>query len=168
MSTNNLANKNTEQSFKVEQNVQILEQYVLQKGLIIEKLKNTYLFPYLLNMQYMIGNIGSIKVTEDPIEELGPHLNTLEGINKTMEVSFTREELADWEIFKYNIYLFQDEQFINTEELSIYLLLKLTGNSVNLMIFGIINNNIIKTDKCLEVLNNDVKIRDTKIELGLI
>ena len=168
MSTNNYDPIKAEQNFNIDQNTQILEQYILQKSAILEKLKNTLLLPYLLNMTYMVGNIGSVKVTEDPIEELGPLLNSINGINQTLNVKFTREELVDWEIFKYTIFLFENDEYKITEELNIYLLIRLSGNSANLLIFGILDNTIVPSDKCQQVLDNDIKIKDTKIELGLI
>ena len=61
--------------YKTEQNALILEQYLLQKSNLLEKLKNTFLFSYLLNMEYLVGNIESVKITDDPVEELSPYLN---------------------------------------------------------------------------------------------
>ena len=181
MSLNNPLNKidpkdpnyhhKVEQNFKIQQNIQVLEQYTLQKSIILNKVKTTYILPYLLNMNYMVGELNNVKITENPIDELSPYLNGQDGINKTLNVNFTREELKDWEIFKYTIYLFENEQYTNTDELNIYLLLKIVGNQLNLVIFGLygmFDSRVIGTDKCLQFLDNDIKIKDTKIDLGLI
>lgn len=155
-------------NFKVQQNVNILEQYLLQKSIILDKLKGTFLFPYLLNMEYMIGELNGVKVTENPITELSPYLNTPNGINQTIQTKFTSEELTDWEVFKYTIYLFENEEFINTEELKIYIVIKIIGNQLNLVVFGLhgVYEPIIIKDKiCYDYLEKDVKILETKKEL---
>lgn len=169
-----------EESFKVKQNTDILQQYLMQKSVILEKVKGTYLFPYILNMQYLVGIIENVKVTDDPIETLAPYLNTLEGINRTLKVNFNRENLIDWEVFKLDVYFSQtDWDNINKDkyfgqgnvpafdELKIYLLIKIYGNSLDLIIFGIIDNHVIKQDKIQYFLDNDPKVLETKRELSL-
>ena len=168
-----------EKSFRINQNAEILQMYAVQKASILQKIKNTFLFPYLLNMQYLIGTLENVKITEDPIEQLAPFLNTIDGINKTLKVNFNRENLIDWEVFKHTVY-FTKEQIINSNELpyveqtqnikaselDIYLLLKLSGNNLDYIIFGIIDNKILKQDKIQYFLDNDPKVLETKKELS--
>lgn len=153
------------QLYKTAQNVTTLEQYILQKSNILEKIKKTYLFPYLLNMEYLVGNIDSVKVTDDPVEEISPYLNIQDGINQTLNVKFNREELLDWELFRLSIIFYPTE--FQTEELKCYILLRIRGNDLDLLIFGIINNRILKQDKIIPILNEDEKIKETKLLLGL-
>lgn len=169
-----------ETSFKVQQNVEVLQNYAMQKTLILNKIKGTFLFPYLLNMQYMVGTIENVKVTEDPIDELAPYLNTIEGINRTLKVNFNRENLIDWEIFKLEVFFtqtdwagIQQDKYTtqdnpgNFKEMVIYLLLKFSGQNLNLLIFGIIEGKIIPQEKVQYFLDNDAKILETKKELGI-
>lgn len=155
-----------ERSFKIAQNAEILQIYTVQKAALLQKIKNTFLFPYMLNMQYLVGTIENVKVTEDPIELLAPYLNTLEGINRTLNVNFNRENLIDWEIFKLDVY-FTEEQKMDFNEMQIYLLVKLSGNNLDYIIFGILGNYIVKQDKVIYFLDNDPKILETKKEFGL-
>lgn len=170
-----------ERSFKIAQDADILHQFITQKSAILEKVKGTFLFPYLINMDYLIGKMENVMVTQDPIEELVPYLNTIEGINRTLQVQLNRENLIDWEVFKLDIHFSQTDwdsiskdkyslqgQKFNFEELSIYLLLKFAGNNVDMLIFGIIDGKIIPQEKVQYFLDNDAKIKDTKITLGLI
>lgn len=169
-----------EESFKIRQNADILQQYLMQKAVILEKVKGTYLFPYILNMKYLVGIIENVKITEDPIDTIAPYLNTLEGINRTLKVNFNRENLIDWEMFKLDVRfsktnweaLNQDKysgqgQAPTFEELTIYLLIKIAGNNLDLIIFGIIDGHIVKQDKIQYFLDNDPKILETKRELNL-
>lgn len=169
-----------ERSFKITQNAEILHMYAVQKAAILQKIKNTFLFPYLLNMQYLVGTLENVKVTEDPIELLAPYLNTLEGVNRTLKVNFNRENLIDWEVFKHTVYFtkeqiitsselpyFEEEQNTKANELQIYLLLKLAGNNLDFIIFGIIDNKILKQDKIIYFLDNDPKVLETKKELQI-
>jgi hypothetical protein len=57
----------TEIDFKVSKNAEILQQYLLQKSAIMDKLKGTYLLPYLLTSQYLVGKLNDVVITDDPI-----------------------------------------------------------------------------------------------------
>ena len=157
-------------SFKVSQNIDTLQQYLMQKSNIIQKLKSTFLFPYLLNMEYLVGTIENVKITDDPIDELSPYLNTINGINKILQVNFNRENLTDWEVFRFVHHITNDENpmnIINTQ-LNIYILLKFKNNSLDLLMFGIIEGRVLKQDKVAVFLDNDIQIQETKRDLGLI
>ena len=154
------------QKYKTEQNSLILEQYLLQKSNLLEKLKNTFLFSYLLNMEYLVGYLESVKVTEDPIEEISPYLNIQDGINQTLKVKFNREELLNWELFRLKTMFYPDEY--TSYELKSYILIKISGESLELLIFGILENKIIIQDDILKILDSDQKIIETKKLLGLI
>lgn len=153
------------QIYKTQQHTQILEQYLLQKSNILEKIKNTFLFPYLINMEYLVGQIESIVVTDDPVEELAPYLNIQDGINQKLKVKFTREELLDWELFRLKK-TFNPDEYVSYE-LSAYILLKISAGQLNLLIFGIMENRIIEQDQIIGILNSDVKIQETKTLLGI-
>ena len=161
-----IENFNSLQKSKTEHFAIILEQYLLQKSNILEKVKRTFLFPYLLNMEYLVGYLESVKVTEDPIEEIAPYLNIQDGINQTLKVKFNREELLDWELFRLKTMFYPDEY--NSYELKSYILIKISGESLELLIFGILENKIITQDDILKILDSDQKIIETKKLLGLI
>jgi hypothetical protein len=152
------------QKYKIESNVQILEQYLLQKSNILEKLKHTELFPYLINMEYLVGNIDSVTVTDDPIEEIGPYLNIQDGINQKLNVSFTREELLDWELFRLVTIHCSEKEGIN-HTIKSYVLLRILNGSLMVLIFGILDNRIIPEKEILKLLNSDVKIIETKQQI---
>ena len=82
-------------NYKIKVNVDTLQQYLMMKMAIVEKIKNTQLFPYLLEMEYLLGNINGIRVSDDPIEKLGPYLRIQKGINEKLKVNFTRDELLE-------------------------------------------------------------------------
>lgn len=156
----------TEIDFKVHKNAEVLQQYLLQKTAIMEKLKGTYLLPYLLTMQYLVGSINSVMVTDDPVEDIAPYLNIQDGINQKLNVKFTREELKDWEIFRYFIRIpRKDTELI--DELKIYILIKINGNSIDLLIFGIFDFRILDSKTATALLESDIKVIETKKELGL-
>lgn len=154
------------QKYKTEQNALILEQYLLQKSNLLEKLKNTFLFSYLLNMEYLVGNIESVKITDDPVEELSPYLNIQDGINQKLNVKFTSEELYDWELFRLKTMFYPDEY--TSYELRSYILLRISAGKLDLLIFGIMENRILEEKQILSILNQDVKIKETQTILGLI
>lgn len=156
----------TEIDFKVSKNAEILQQYLLQKSAIMDKLKGTYLLPYLLTSQYLVGKLNDVVITDDPIEELGPYLSIQDGINQKLNVKFTREELKDWEIFRYYIRLpRKDTELI--DDLKIFILIKINGNSIDLLIFGIFDFRILDGKTAQSLLDVDVKVIETKKELGL-
>ena len=149
------------QKYKTEANAQTLEQYLLQKSNILEKLKQTSLFPYLLNMEYLIGNLDGVTVTDDPIEEIGPYLNIQDGINQKLNVSFTREELLDWELFRLVTIHCPEGENVNYTIKS-YILLRIINGSLMVLIFGILDNRIIPEKEIMKLLSNDIKIAETK------
>lgn len=155
--------KNLQKS-KTETNVRYLEQYLLQKSNLLEKLKSTELFPYLLNMEYLVGNIDSVLITDDPVEELSPYLNIQDGINQKLNVSFTREELLDWELFRLITNVCPDEY--TSYEIKSYILLRILNGKLMVLIFGILENKIIPENEILKLLNGDIKIQETKNQLG--
>lgn len=156
----------TEIDFKVSKNAEVLQQYLLQKAAIMEKLKGTYLLPYLLTMQYLVGKLNDVTITDDPVEEIGPYLNIQDGINQKLNVKFTREELKDWEIFRYFIRIpRKDTELI--DELKIFILVKINGNSIDLLMFGIFDFRILDGKTSMALLDSDVKVIETKKELGL-
>lgn len=156
----------TEIDFKIHKNAEVLQQYLLQKTAIMEKLKGTYLLPYLLTMQYLVGSINGVTVTDDPVEDIAPYLNIQDGINQKLNVKFTREELKDWEIFRYFIRIpRKDSELI--DELKIYILIKINGNSIDLLIFGLFDFRILDSKTATALLESDIKVIETKKELGL-
>lgn len=156
----------TEIDFKIHKNAEVLQQYLLQKTAIMEKLKGTYLLPYLLTMQYLVGSINGVTVTDDPVEDIAPYLNIQDGINQKLNVKFTREELKDWEIFRYFIRIpRKDTELI--DELKIYILIKINGNSIDLLIFGLFDFRILDSKTATALLESDIKVIETKKELGL-
>lgn len=156
----------TEIDFKIHKNAEVLQQYLLQKTAIMEKLKGTYLLPYLLTMQYLVGSINGVTVTDDPVEDIAPYLNIQDGINQKLNVKFTREELKDWEIFRYFIHIpRKDTELI--DELKIYILIKINGNSIDLLIFGLFDFRILDSKTATALLESDIKVIETKKELGL-
>ena len=156
----------TEIDFKIHKNAEVLQQYLLQKTAIMEKLKGTYLLPYLLTMQYLVGSINGVTVTDDPVEDIAPYLNIQDGINQKLNVKFTREELKDWEIFRYFIRIpRKDTELI--DELKIYILIKINGNSIDLLIFGLFDFRILDSKTATALLESDIKVIETKKELRL-
>ena len=157
----------TEIDFKVGKNAEVLQQYLLQKTAIMEKLKGTYLLPYLLTMQYLVGKLNDVTITDDPIEEIGPYLNIQDGINQKLNVKFTREELQDWEIFRYFIRIpRKDTELI--DELKIFILVKINGNSIDLLTFGIFDFRILDGKTSMALLDSDVKVIETKKALWYV
>lgn len=156
----------TEIDFKVSKNAEVLQQYLLQKSAIMEKLKGTYLLPYLLTMQYLVGKINDVTITDDPVEEIGPYLNIQDGINQKLNVKFTREELMDWEIFRYFIRIPRKENEL-IDELKIFLLIKINGNSIDLIMFGLFDFRVLDGKTAQSLLDSDIKVIETKKELGL-
>lgn len=156
----------TESDFKISKNAEVLQQYLLQKSAIMDKLKGTYLLPYLLASQYLVGKLNDVVITDDPVEELGPYLNIQDGINQKLNVKFTREELKDWEIFRYYIRLpRKDTELI--DDLKVFILIKINGNSIDLLMFGIFDFRILDSKTAQSLLDVDVKVIETKKELGL-
>lgn len=150
----------SDQNYKLKTNVDTLQQYLMMKTAIIEKVKQTPLFPYLLEMEYLVGSINGIKASEDPIEKLGPYLRIQNGINEKLKVDFTREELLDWEVFRLLILLPTDYHTFN--EFEVFIILKIQNDNLSFVLFGLINDNIIDAERTLLILDKDDRIQDIK------
>ena len=148
-----------DQKYKINQITGTFSRYMILKNSLLEKLKNTVLYPYVLNMTYLVGTIDGVKVSEDPLEKLGPYLQIQNGINEKLKISFTREELNNWEVFSLIKHIGK-EDFI--KELEIYLILNIKHNSLNFLIFSIIDDKIIEQERTCILLDNDERIIETK------
>lgn len=168
MSTNsthhNGSPANSDLSYKIKVNVDTLQQYLMMKMAIVEKIKATQLFPYLIEMEYLVGNINGIKVSDDPIEKLGPYLRIQNGINEKMKVNFTREELLEWEVFRLNILL--PTEFHTYNDFEAFIILRIQNDTLSFLVFGIINDNIIEAERTILLLDKDDRILEVKRKLG--
>ena len=150
-------------NYKIKVNVDTLQQYLMMKMAIVEKIKNTQLFPYLLEMEYLLGNINGIRVSDDPIEKLGPYLRIQKGINEKLKVNFTRDELLEWEVFRLNILL--PTEYNTYNDFEAFIILRIQNDTLNFLIFGIINDNEIDSERTVLLLDRDDRIQDIKRKL---
>lgn len=150
-------------NYKIKVNVDTLQQYLMMKMAIVEKIKNTQLFPYLLEMEYLLGNINGIRVSDDPIEKLGPYLRIQKGINEKLKVNFTRDELLEWEVFRLNILL--PTEYNTYNDFEAFIILRIQNDTLNFLIFGIINDNVIDSERTVLLLDRDDRIQDIKRKL---
>ena len=150
-------------NYKIKVNVDTLQQYLMMKMAIVEKIKNTQLFPYLLEMEYLLGNINGIRVSDDPIEKLGPYLRIQKGINEKLKVNFTRDELLEWEVFRLNILL--PTEYNTYNDFEAFIILRIQNDTLNFLIFGIINDNVIDSERTILLLDRDDRIQDIKRKL---
>lgn len=150
-------------NYKIKVNVDTLQQYLMMKMAIVEKIKNTQLFPYLLEMEYLLGNINGIRVSDDPIEKLGPYLRIQKGINEKLKVNFTRDELLEWEVFRLNILL--PTEYNTYNDFEVFIILRIQNDTLNFLIFGIINDNVIDSERTVLLLDRDDRIQDIKRKL---
>ena len=151
-------------NYKIKVNVDTLQQYLMMKMAIVEKIKATQLFPYLLEMEYLLGNINGIRVSDDPIEKLGPYLRIQKGINEKLNVNFTRDELLEWEVFRLNILL--PTEYNTYNDFEAFIILRIQNDTLNFLIFGIINDNVIDSERTVLLLDRDDRIQDIKRKLA--
>ena len=150
-------------NYKIKVNVDTIQQYLMMKMAIVEKIKNTQLFPYLLEMEYLLGNINGIRVSDDPIEKLGPYLRIQKGINEKLKVNFTRDELLEWEVFRLNILL--PTEYNTYNDFEAFIILRIQNDTLNFLIFGIINDNVIDSERTVLLLDRDDRLQDIKRKL---
>ena len=148
----------------VKKMVDITKQYLLQKNNIIETLKETILFPYLLEMEYLVGIFEGSKLTDSPeiILPLFKDNGATKGVTSLMGMVMDEVSITDWNVFRYQIKIKKKNAIINGmdnyEVFNCFLLLQIK-ESVNYFLFSEYNDKIYDQEITLTMLDKQPKIK---------
>lgn len=149
----NSANK--EKEAYLNKSADIIKQYLLLKNNIIETLKDTFLFPYLLEMDYLVGEYEGLKVSDSPMETLG-YFNMRNGVKELMGIEMDINLLQSWNVFRLKIPIKDKYQQINY--FKVYLFLKIRNNTLDYFLFSEYQGKIFVQEITLNMLDKQPNI----------
>ena len=144
---------------KINEMLIINEQILSVKKDILDKISNTFLFPYILEMRLLIGNYNGIQVT-DSVEKLIPYTNI---INKTLGTNIKKEIFYNWLTFelKTNIKSNVDKSQ-KIGEIFSYIVMKLTSTNLDYFAFTIYDDEILSQETTFALLDKNKNIKEIK------
>lgn len=145
----------TDLKYQVDRRLNIIQSYLLLKNQLIEKLLGTDLYPYVLNMQYLVGELEHYMLTDSPTK-FWPYLKGDKGINRLNNSNLTESVLSDWVTFEKVKEI--PNRFQSTDKLEMFLIFKIQGNDLKYMFFSIYKENVINQEKTIELLNKEPDI----------
>ena len=159
------------------------EQKLLMKNYVLETVKDTHLFPYVLVMEHLIGVIEGIQLTDIPIKLLSryffpkidanilqsPTDNFLDaktvslGVNDLFNTNYSPNDISNFNIFRYQTKLSSNNVnnlpvFVNS-----YLFIKI-GDSPedNYFMFSEVQNRLLNQNITMELLERNPEIKQIK------
>ena len=159
------------------------EQKLLMKNYVLETVKDTHLFPYVLVMEHLIGVIEGIQLTDIPIKLLSryffpkidasilqsPTDNFLDaktvslGVNDLFNTNYSPNDISNFNIFRYKTKLSSNNVnnlpvFVNS-----YLFIKI-GDSPedNYFMFSEVQNRLLNQNITMELLERNPEIKQIK------
>lgn len=150
----------TDVKYQVDRILNISQSYLILKNQLIEKVLETDLYPYVLNMKYLVGEIEHFMLTESPTK-YWKYLKGDKGINKLNNSNLTEEILSDWNVFEKTKDI--PNKFQSVDKLEMVLIFKIQGSTLKYMFFSIYKDNVINQEKTIDLLNNEPDIKETKI-----
>lgn len=159
------------------------EQKLLKKNYILELVKDTILFPYVLEMEHLIGNIEGIAFTDDPTRILSrfffPKINTsiqqsqtdsfldatnvALGVNDIFNTNYTIQDILNFNVFRYKTKLASPDKNNLPIYVNSYLLIR---NGVepedNYFMFSEVQNKLLNQNITMELLDRVPAINQIK------
>lgn len=159
------------------------EQKLLKKNYILELVKDTILFPYVLEMEHLIGNIEGIAFTDDPTRILSrfffPKINAsiqqsqtdsfldatnvALGVNDIFNTNYTIQDILNFNVFRYKTKLASPDKNNLPIYVNSYLLIR---NGVepedNYFMFSEVQNKLLNQNITMELLDRVPAINQIK------
>ena len=159
------------------------EQKLLKKNYILELVKDTILFPYVLEMEHLIGNIEGIAFTDEPTRILSrfffPKINAsiqqsqtdsfldatnvALGVNDIFNTNYTIQDILNFNVFRYKTKLASPDKNNLPIYVNSYLLIR---NGVepedNYFMFSEVQNKLLNQNITMELLDRVPAINQIK------
>ena len=159
------------------------EQKLLKKNYILELVKDTILFPYVLEMEHLIGNIEGIAFTDDPTRILSrfffPKINAsiqqsqtdsfldatnvALGINDIFNTNYTVKDILNFNVFRYKTKLASPDKNNLPIYVNSYLLIRNGAEPEdNYFMFSEVQNKLLNQNITMELLDRVPAINQIK------
>ena len=159
------------------------EQKLLKKNYILELVKDTILFPYVLEMEHLIGNIEGIAFTDDPTRILSrfffPKINAsiqqsqtdsfldatnvALGVNDIFNTNYTVKDILNFNVFRYKTKLASPDKNNLPIYVNSYLLIRNGENPEdNYFMFSEVQNKLLNQNITMELLDRVPAINQIK------
>ena len=159
------------------------EQKLLKKNYILELVKDTILFPYVLEMEHLIGNIEGISFTDDPTRILSrfffPKINAsiqqsqtdsfldatnvALGVNDIFNTNYTIQDILNFNVFRYKTKLASPDKNNLPIYVNSYLLIRNGAEPEdNYFMFSEVQNKLLNQNITMELLDRVPAINQIK------
>ena len=159
------------------------EQKLLKKNYILELVKDTILFPYVLEMEHLVGNIEGIAFTDEPTRILSrfffPKINAsiqqsqtdsfldatnvALGVNDIFNTNYTIQDILNFNVFRYKTKLASPDKNNLPIYVNSYLLIKIGENPEdNYFMFSEVQNKLLNQNITMELLDRVPAISQIK------
>ena len=159
------------------------EQKLLKKNYILELVKDTILFPYVLEMEHLIGNIEGITFTDDPTRILSrfffPKINAsiqqsqtdsfldatnvALGVNDIFNTNYTIQDILNFNVFRYKTKLASPDKNNLPIYVNSYLLIRNGAEPEdNYFMFSEVQNKLLNQNITMELLDRVPAINQIK------
>ena len=159
------------------------EQKLLKKNYILELVKDTILFPYVLEMEHLIGNIEGIAFTDDPTRILSrfffPKINAsiqqsqtdsfldatnvALGVNDIFNTNYTIQDILNFNVFRYKTKLASPDKNNLPIYVNSYLLIRIGEEPEdNYFMFSEVQNKLLNQNITMELLDRVPAINQIK------
>ena len=159
------------------------EQKLLKKNYILELVKDTILFPYVLEMEHLIGNIEGIAFTDEPTRILSrfffPKINAsiqqsqtdsfldatnvALGVNDIFNTNYTIQDILNFNVFRYKTKLASPDKNNLPIYVNSYLLIRNGAEPEdNYFMFSEVQNKLLNKNITMELLDRVPAINQIK------
>ena len=159
------------------------EQKLLKKNYILELVKDTILFPYVLEMEHLIGNIEGIAFTDDSTRILSrfffPKINAsiqqsqtdsfldatnvALGVNDIFNTNYTVKDILNFNVFRYKTKLASPDKNNLPIYVNSYLLIRNGAEPEdNYFMFSEVQNKLLNQNITMELLDRVPAISQIK------
>ena len=159
------------------------EQKLLKKNYILELVKDTILFPYVLEMEHLIGNIEGIAFTDDPTRILSrfffPKINAsiqqsqtdsfldatnvALGVNDIFNTNYTVKDILNFNVFRYKTQLASPDKNNLPIYVNSYLFIRNGAEPEdNYFMFSEVQNKLLNQNITMELLDRVPAINQIK------
>ena len=159
------------------------EQKLLKKNYILELVKDTILFPYVLEMEHLVGNIEGIAFTDEPTRILSrfffPKINAsiqqsqtdsfldatnvALGVNDIFNTNYTIQDILNFNVFRYKTKLASPDKNNLPIYVNSYLLIRIgVEPEDNYFMFSEVQNKLLNQNITMELLDRVPAINQIK------
>lgn len=149
------------EEFHINRIMDITKNYLILKNQLIEKLLGTDIYPYVLMMKYLVGELENFKLTDSPTK-FWPYLNIEKGINQLNKCNLNERILTDWVVFERVKEI--PNKMTTTDPLELFLIFKIQGDDLKYMFFGIYKEKVLNEETTISILDKEKDIQDAKLK----